>query len=106
MCGKGCGLRLRSVALAEQGACTTQVPFPLSDGVTSLQAAPQEEPVCEMVAEGRAVLAAHGARRVVGCNVQGLQDALHQPGQALLVGVGGGNSPGAKMSVTLLRSYF
>lgn len=55
MCGKGCGLRPRSVALAEQGVCTTHIPFPLSDGVTLLQAAPQEEPMCETVGEGQSL---------------------------------------------------
>lgn len=41
----------------------------------------------------RAVHAVHGAQHGVRCKVQGLQDAFHRLGQALLVEVGGRNQP-------------
>lgn len=62
----------------------THHPLP-REAVTPEQAAPPEEAGCEVGDEGQPMLLPRlGVTR---------RDAFHHPGQALLVGVGGGNRP-------------
>jgi len=78
--------------------------LPPSDGVTPLPAAPLEEPGCKMVGEGQSMLhTGLGMAWGATCRACGMRfTALVKP---CLLEWEERTSPGAKMSVTLPRSY-
>lgn len=78
--------------------------LPVTDGVTPLQAVSLEESGCEMAGEGQSVLRTGlGVARGATCRAGGMR--FTAPVKPCLLEWEEGTSPGAKMSVTLLRSY-
>lgn len=78
--------------------------LPASDGVTPLQAARQEQPGCEMAEKGQSVLCT-GLGMAWGATCRACSMHFTTQVKPCLLEWEEGTSPGAKMSVTLLRSY-
>lgn len=78
--------------------------LPPRDGVTSLQEAPREQPGCKMGGDRQSVLSM-GLGMAWGATYRACRMRFTARVKPCLLEWEEGTSPGAKMSVTLLRSY-